>query len=340
VRERIVKGSTLNNEEESAQLSLRPGRLDDYLGQKELRGKIKVALDAARARKEAVEHILFYGPPGLGKTTLAHIIANEMDAKLYATAGPALKRSGDLMGILTNLKSGDILFIDEIHRLSPVVEEFLYPAMEDFKVDFVVDKGAFAKVINVPLKQFTLVGATTRAGMLSAPLRDRFGIYYHLDFYPPEDLERIVLRSANLLESEIEPEAARTIAIRSRGTPRVANRLLRRVRDFADVKADGVITDEIAVKALDAEGVDRKGLDDLDRKLLKIVIEYYKGGPVGIEALGATLNEEIDTLVDMVEPFLLKIGFIKRTKSGRLASEEAARHLGLKLPSAGQESMF
>jgi len=340
VRERIVKGSTLNNEEESAQLSLRPGRLDDYLGQKELRGKIKVALDAARARKEAVEHILFYGPPGLGKTTLAHIIANEMDAKLYATAGPALKRSGDLMGILTNLKSGDILFIDEIHRLSPVVEEFLYPAMEDFKVDFVVDKGAFAKVINVPLKQFTLIGATTRAGMLSAPLRDRFGIYYHLDFYPPEDLERIVLRSANLLESEIEPEAARTIALRSRGTPRVANRLLRRVRDFADVKADGVITDEIAVKALDAEGVDRKGLDDLDRKLLKIVIEYYKGGPVGIEALGATLNEEIDTLVDMVEPFLLKIGFIKRTKRGRLASEEAARHLGLKLPSAGQESMF
>jgi len=340
VRERIVKGSTLNNEEESAQLSLRPGRLDDYLGQKELRGKIKVALDAARARKEAVEHILFYGPPGLGKTTLAHIIANEMDAKLYATAGPALKRSGDLMGILTNLKSGDILFIDEIHRLSPVVEEFLYPAMEDFKVDFVVDKGAFAKVINVPLKQFTLIGATTRAGMLSAPLRDRFGIYYHLDFYPPEDLERIVLRSANLLESEIEPEAARTIALRSRGTPRVANRLLRRVRDFADVKADGFITDEIAVKALDAEGVDRKGLDDLDRKLLKIVIEYYKGGPVGIEALGATLNEEIDTLVDMVEPFLLKIGFIKRTKRGRLASEEAARHLGLKLPSAGQESMF
>jgi len=340
VRERIVKGSTLNNEEESAQLSLRPGRLDDCLGQKELRGKIKVALDAARARKEAVEHILFYGPPGLGKTTLAHIIANEMDAKLYATAGPALKRSGDLMGILTNLKSGDILFIDEIHRLSPVVEEFLYPAMEDFKVDFVVDKGAFAKVINVPLKQFTLIGATTRAGMLSAPLRDRFGIYYHLDFYPPEDLERIVLRSANLLESEIEPEAARTIALRSRGTPRVANRLLRRVRDFADVKADGFITDEIAVKALDAEGVDRKGLDDLDRKLLKIVIEYYKGGPVGIEALGATLNEEIDTLVDMVEPFLLKIGFIKRTKRGRLASEEAARHLGLKLPSAGQESMF
>ena len=340
MRERIVKGTTLNNEEESTQLSLRPGRLDDYLGQKELREKIKVALDAARSRKEAVEHILFYGPPGLGKTTLAHIIANEMNAKLYATAGPALKRSGDLMGILTNLKSGDILFIDEIHRLSPVVEEFLYPAMEDFKVDFVVDKGAFAKVINVPLKHFTLVGATTRAGMLSSPLRDRFGIYYHLDFYPPEDLERIVLRSAKLLESEIEPDAARTIALRSRGTPRIANRLLRRVRDFADVKADGVITDEIAVKALEAEGVDGKGLDDLDRKLLKIVIEYYKGGPVGIEALGATLNEEIDTLVDMVEPYLLKIGFIKRTKRGRLASDEAARHLGLKLPGTAQESMF
>jgi len=340
VRDRVVTGSSLNSDEESTQLSLRPQTLREYIGQKELREKLEVTLNAAKARREAVEHILFYGPPGLGKTTLAHIIANEMDAKVYATAGPALKRSGDLMGILTNLKEGDILFIDEIHRLSPVIEEFLYPAMEDFKVDFVVDKGAFAKVINVPLKRFTMVGATTRAGMLSAPLRDRFGIYYHIDFYPPEDLQEIILRSAGLLESRIDTEAARTIASRARGTPRIANRLLRRVRDYADVKGDGTITAEISARALDAEGVDERGLDDLDRKLLKIVIEYYKGGPVGIEALGATLNEEIDTLVDMVEPYLLKIGFIKRTRQGRMASAEAAAHLGLKPAGGEQEKLF
>ena len=340
MRDRVVEGSSLNSEEESTQLSLRPQTLREYIGQKELREKLEVTLDAAKARREAVEHILFYGPPGLGKTTLAHIIANEMKAKVFTTAGPALKRSGDLMGILTNLKEVDILFIDEIHRLSPVIEEFLYPAMEDFKVDFVVDKGAFAKVINVPLKRFTMVGATTRAGMLSAPLRDRFGIYYHIDFYPPEDLQEIILRSAGLLESRIDTEAARTIALRARGTPRIANRLLRRVRDYADVKGDGTITAEISATALDAEGVDEKGLDDLDRKLLKIVIEYYKGGPVGIEALGATLNEEIDTLVDMVEPYLLKIGFIKRTRQGRMASAEAAAHLGLKLAGGKQEKLF
>ena len=340
MRDRVVEGSSLNSEEESTQLSLRPQTLREYIGQKELREKLEVTLDAAKARREAVEHILFYGPPGLGKTTLAHIIANEMKAKVFTTAGPALKRSGDLMGILTNLKEGDILFIDEIHRLSPVIEEFLYPAMEDFKVDFVVDKGAFAKVINVPLKRFTMVGATTRAGMLSAPLRDRFGIYYHIDFYPPEDLQEIILRSAGLLESRIDNEAARTIALRARGTPRIANRLLRRVRDYADVKSDGTITAEISATALDAEGVDEKGLDDLDRKLLKIVIEYYKGGPVGIEALGATLNEEIDTLVDMVEPYLLKIGFIKRTRQGRMASAEAAAHLGLKLAGGKQGKLF
>ncbi|MCK4632353.1 MAG: Holliday junction branch migration DNA helicase RuvB [candidate division Zixibacteria bacterium] len=340
MRDRIVTGEATNNEEDTAQLSLRPQYLSEYIGQQELREKLKVTLDASRGRNEAAEHILFYGPPGLGKTTLAHIIANEMKAKAYATAGPALKRSGDLMGILTNLKDGDILFIDEIHRLSPVIEEFLYPAMEDFKVDFVVDKGAFAKVINVPLKRFTMVGATTRAGMLSAPLRDRFGIYYHIDFYPPEDLEQIIIRSAGLLKSEIKTEAARSISLRARGTPRIANRLLRRVRDYADVKGDGIITEEMAVKALDAEGVDQMGLDDLDRKLLRVVIEFYKGGPVGIEALGATLNEEIDTLVDMVEPYLLKIGFLRRTRQGRMASPEAAKHLGMKLPSGSQADMF
>ncbi len=339
-RERIIGGEPVDREEDLTQLSLRPKVLAEYIGQKELRGKLKVTLDAARQRGETAEHILFYGPPGLGKTTLAHIIANEMGSKLFATAGPALQRTGDLMGILTNLKEGDILFIDEIHRLSPVIEEFMYPAMEDFKVDFVVDKGAFAKVINVPLKRFTLIGATTRAGMLSSPLRDRFGLYYHIDFYPPEDLAQIIIRSAGLLETEIDQEAALRIAQCSRGTPRIANRLLRRVRDYAAVKADGVIGEEIAVRALDAEGVDALGLDNLDRKLLQVIIEYYKGGPVGIEALGATLNEEVDTLVDMVEPYLLKIGFIQRTRRGRMASPEAVKHLGIEPSADNQQSLF
>jgi Holliday junction DNA helicase RuvB len=307
------------------------------VGQKELCGKLEVLLSAAKGREEPVEHILLYGPPGLGKTTLAHIIANEMGSRIISTSGPALQRAGDLMGILTNLNRGDILFIDEIHRLSSVIEEFIYPAMEDFKVDFVVDKGAFAKVINVPLKRFTLVGATTRAGMLSAPFRDRFGLYYHLDFYPPEELEEIVVRSASLLEIDIVREAAAVVASRSRGTPRIANRLLRRVRDYAAVKADGIINAEIARAALDAEGIDSAGLDGLDRKFLHVIIEYYKGGPVGIEALAATLNEEADTLVDMVEPYLLKIGFVQRTKRGRVASSEACSHLGLAMPDSSPQ---
>lgn len=336
-RERLVAGVEITPEEDRLQNSLRPKFLKEYIGQKELKGKLNVTLEAARSRKEPVEHMLFFGPPGLGKTTLAHIIANEMGSKVYATAGPALKRSGDLMGILTNLNEGDILFIDEIHRLSPTIEEFLYPALEDYKVDFVVDKGAFAKVINVPLKRFTMVGATTRAGNLSAPLRDRFGLYYHIDFYPPEDLAEIIVRSAGLLNSAIDPESAHTIARRSRGTPRIANRLFRRVRDYAEVKADGQITLDLTEKALDAEGIDSLGLDNLDRKMLKIVIDYYKGGPVGIEALAATLNEEADTLVDMVEPFLLKIGFVQRTRRGRMVSAEAAKHLGLKLPGTSQQ---
>jgi Holliday junction DNA helicase RuvB len=254
-----------------------------------------------------------------------------MDARIIATSGPSLQRTGDLMGILTNLAEGDVLFIDEIHRLSPIIEEFIYPAMEDFKVDFVVDKGAFAKVINIPLKRFTLVGATTRAGMLSAPLRDRFGLYYHLDFYPVDELKEIVTRSASLLDIEIDAAAAEVVSSRSRGTPRIANRLLRRVRDYAAVKGNGQIDSEIAAKALEAEGIDTVGLDPLDRKLLQVIIEYYKGGPVGIEALAATLSEEADTLVDMVEPYLLKIGYVQRTKRGRMASADAARHLGLTL---------
>jgi len=342
-RERIISAQEISPDEDLVQFSLRPKTLAEYVGQKELKGKLHVLLEAAKSRQEPVEHILFYGPPGLGKTTLAHIIAGEMGTKLISTSGPALHRTGDLMGILTNLNDGDILFIDEIHRLSTVIEEFIYPAMEDFKVDFVVDKGAFAKVINIPLKRFTLVGATTRAGMLSAPLRDRFGLFYHIDFYPPEELARIVLRSAELLEINMDAESAEVIAGRSRGTPRIANRLLRRVRDYATVKGDGTVDPGLARTALEVEGVDSAGLDDLDRKLLKIIIEYYKGGPVGIEALGATLNEEADTLVDMVEPYLLKIGFLQRTKRGRMASTAAARHLGLSLPSGSegpQASLF
>ncbi|MCX6829532.1 MAG: Holliday junction branch migration DNA helicase RuvB [candidate division Zixibacteria bacterium] len=339
-RERIISGDIISPEEESFILSLRPKLLVEYIGQKKLKEKLRVSIEAAKMRKEACEHILFYGPPGLGKTTLAHVIANEMSSRLVATSGPSLSRTGDLMGILTNLGEGDILFIDEIHRLSAAIEEFIYPAMEDFKVDFVVDKGAFAKVINIPLKRFTLIGATTRAGLLSPPLRDRFGLYYHIDFYPPEELMEIITRSAQLLSVKITVEAASEISRRARGTPRVANRLLRRVRDFASVKADGDIDIELANTALEAEGIDTIGLDSLDRKFLKVIIDYYKGGPVGIEALGATLNEEIDTLVDMVEPYLLKIGFLQRTRRGRMVSQDACRHLGIKLDLKDQASLF
>jgi Holliday junction DNA helicase RuvB len=327
-RERLVSPELISKEEESFNRSLRPPTLDEYIGQKKVVEKLRIALEAARQRQEALEHALFFGPPGLGKTTLAHIISASMEAKITVTSGPALERTGDLMGILTNLGERDILFIDEIHRLPANIEEFLYPAMEDFKVDFVVDKGMFAKTINVPLKKFTLIGATTRAGSLSAPLRNRFGLFYHLDFYDQEELARILLRSARLLNVKIEPEAAAEIARRARGTPRIVNRLLRRVRDFAEVRAAGEITLEVANSALGLEGVDDHGLDELDRSFLRTIIDHYQGGPVGVEALSATLNEEVDTLVDMVEPFLLKEGFISRTKSGRRANDAAYRLLG------------
>jgi Holliday junction DNA helicase RuvB len=310
------------------------------VGQKKAVEKLEIALQAARQRGEPLEHALFYGPPGLGKTTLAHIIANAMGSKITTTSGPALERTGDLMGILTNLGETDILFIDEIHRLPANIEEFLYPAMEDFKVDFVVDKGMFAKTINVPLKRFTLLGATTRAGSLSAPLRNRFGLFFHLEFYNVEELRKIVLRSARILGIEIDDAGADEIARRARGTPRIANRLLRRVRDFAEVKASGRITPAIARDALKLEGVDELGLDDLDRSFLTTIIRLYKGGPVGVEALSATLNEEVDTLVDMVEPYLLQQGFISRTKSGRKANEPAYKHLKVPVPGNAAQNLF
>ncbi len=338
-RVRLVSPDLLSKEEESFNRSLRPPTLAEYVGQKKAVEKLTIAVQAARQRGEPIEHTLFYGPPGLGKTTLAYIIANAMGSKITTTSGPALERTGDLMGILTNLGEGDILFIDEIHRLPPNIEEFLYPAMEDFKVDFVVDKGMFAKTINVPLKKFTLVGATTRAGSLSAPLRNRFGLFFHLDFYTVEELCRIVLRSARILSAKIDETAAVETARRARGTPRIANRLLRRVRDYAEVKAKGDITREVAWEALKLEGVDEHGLDDLDRNFLSTIIRLYNGGPVGVEALSATLNEEVDTLVDMVEPYLLQQGFISRTKSGRKANEPAYQHLKVPLP-GGARTLF
>ncbi len=341
--ERVINGQPLDENEEGVNYTLRPRSLGEFIGQATLVEKVSIAVKAAKKRGEQTEHLLFHGPPGLGKTSLAHILAREMGSNIFATSGPALARAGDLMGILTNLDFGDILFIDEIHRLSATVEELIYPAMEDFKVDFVVDRGAYAKTIKIPLKPFALVGATTRAGMLSAPLRERFGLMLHVDFYSEGDLEQIIQRAARLLKVTTDDDAVRLIARSSRGTPRVANRLLRRVRDFTQVRSDGNITADIAKRALDMEGVDSRGLDRLDRKLLKTVIEYYNGGPVGIEALAATLNEEVDTLVDVVEPFLLKIGFIRRTRQGRLVGPDVYEHLGInpsETDTGNQSSLF
>lgn len=332
----ILTGSCLAVDKDPEILSLRPTRFTDYIGQTEVVEALKIAIEAARQREEPVDHILFHGPPGLGKTTLAHIITHEMGGNLTTSSGPSLEKGGDLIGILTHLEDRDILFIDEIHRTPKIVEEFLYSAMEDFAVDFVFDKGMHARSHKYRLNRFTLVGATTRVGLLSAPLRDRFGIFRSLDFYSKANLVQIIKRSASLLKVTIDDAGAAELAQRSRGTPRIVNRLLKRVRDYSQVRADGIITKKTVEAALSLEGVDEKGLTDLDRRYLKTIIDFYKGGPVGIEAIAATLQEETDTLVDVIEPFLLKIGLVTRTSSGRKASEEAYKHLGLSF----QKRMF
>lgn len=330
-----LKKIILNQETEEdviTSLSVRPERLTDFIGQKDLIDNIKVSIAAAKQRGEPLEHMLFSGPPGLGKTSLAHIIAHEMKSRLTYTSGPAIQRAGDFIGILTNLEKGDILFIDEIHRLAKSVEEFLYPAMENFKIDFIVDKGPYAKTINFNLKPFTLIGATTRSGLLASPLRDRFGILHHLDFYEPEDLAAIIGNAARKLGVTVEPDAALEIARRSRGTPRISIRLLKRVRDFAQLEAGPGLSARIelplVLTAMDRLKVDSEGMDEFSRKTLKVIHDTYQDGPVGIEALAATLNEEVDTIVDVVEPYLLKAGFLRRTSRGRELTEKARRHLG------------
>ncbi|HEY3247344.1 MAG TPA: Holliday junction branch migration DNA helicase RuvB [bacterium] len=309
--------------------SLRPQTLDECIGQSKVIEGLRISIQAAKEREEALDHILLHGPPGLGKTTLANVVANEMGAHIVTTSGPALERGGDLMGILTNLQPHDVLFIDEIHRLSRQIEELLYPAMEDFCVNFVIEKGAHARTLRYQLKPFTLVGATTRAGLLSSPLRERFGIFHHLDFFSVDDLILVVKRSAGILGIPTTDEGALAIAARARGTPRIANRLLRRVRDYAQVRADGMITEAVAAEALEFEGVDARGLDALDRELLRAIALVYAGGPVGIEAVAATLNEEPQTLEEVVEPYLLKIGFLARTPGGRKITDAAYEHLAL-----------
>ncbi len=343
-RERIVTPQERERESDE-QITVRPQTLDEYdVGQDELIQQLRIAIGAAKQRGDVLEHLLFDGPPGLGKTTLAHIIANEMGAEIYRTSGPALERPGDLVGMLTNLKRGDVFFVDEIHRLPRVVEEFMYPAMEDFCIDFVVDSGPYAKTIPLNLDEFTLVGATTRAGMLTAPLRERFGIFHHLDFYTEAQLEKIVLRAAKIWDIQIEPGGAEELARRSRGTARIVNRFLRRVRDYAQIMGDGIITQEVASEALSAMRVDELGLDELDRKYLRVIIDIYSGGPVGLGAVAATLSQDEGTLEDVVEPYLLKLGFILRTSRGRQAGHRAYAHLGIDReppppPSRGQQAL-
>jgi len=340
IRERILSPQQ-QAEDEAVSATLRPTTLAEFIDQEHVKDNLAIAIEAARARGEPLDHVLFYGPPGLGKTTLAHIVAAEMGAQIVGTSGPALERPGDLIGILTNLEPRGVLFIDEIHRLPRVVEEYLYGAMEDFTVDFVQDKGPYARSIKIPISPCCIIGATTRTGLIGAPLRERFGIFHHLDFYPEDAVLAIVQRSARILGIEVQPDGAHEIARRARGTPRIANRLLRRVRDYAQVRRGGVIDQAVADEALRKLGVDERGLDDLDRKFLRTIVEQYGGGPVGMDAIAATLSEESDTLEEMVEPFLLKIGFVNRTPRGRQATAAACEHLGAAVTrGAGQPPLF
>ena len=329
-------------EEVQFERALRPRTFEEYVGQEQAVASLRVSVEAARQRAECVDHVLLYGPPGLGKTTLAGIIANEMGTNLVQTAGPAIERGADLMGILTNLAANDVMFIDEVHRLPRTVEELLYPAMEDFAVNFIIDKGMHARTLKYALRPFTLVAATTRPGMLSAPLRERFGIFHHLDFYSELELTRIVTRSAAILETRIDAGGAGEIARRARGTPRIVNRLLRRVRDYAQVSGDGAVTEAIARDALDREGVDARGLDRLDRRFLGAIVDVYGGGPVGIEAVAATINDDAETLAEIVEPYLLKIGFVAREPRGRRVTRDGYAHLGKQPPAGatGQGALF
>lgn len=327
MEERIIQPEPVP-EEIPTEIGLRPRSLDEYVGQEELKRNLRIFIEAARARSEALDHVLFHGSPGLGKTSLAHIIANELDVEIKSTSGPVIEKSGDLAAILTSLKHRGVLFIDEIHRLHHVVEEILYPAMEDYQLDIIIGQGPSARTMKIPLPPFTLIGATTRAGLLSPPLRDRFGVILRVEFYSPEDLQKIVSRSAQLLNIATQPDGALEIARRSRGTPRVANRLLRRVRDYAQVEADGVITREVANQALHMLEVDEQGLDKMDRFIMQTIIEKFDGGPIGLNSLSAAVGEEKDTLEDVYEPFLIQSGYIKRTPKGRVATKRACIHLG------------
>ena len=335
-----VKDTLASDEDRQLDLTLRPTRIDEYIGQRQVKENLRVYMKAARGRREALDHVLLTGPPGLGKTTLANIIANEMGAELRSTAGPAIEKTGDIAALLTNLQEGDVLFIDEIHRLLPALEEKLYPAMEDYQLDLLIGQGAAARSIKLELPKFTLIGATTRAGLITAPLRGRFGIVFHLDFYPHEDLEVICKRSAEILGVEIDNEGAREIARRSRGTPRIVNRLLRRVRDYAQVDYDGRINKDVANDALNRMEVDTYGLDEMDRKLLLTIIEKFNGGPVGLGTISASIHEEKDSIEEIIEPYLIQIGFLDRTPRGRMATPLAYNHFGIKTPGSRVPSLF